>query len=163
MPPKLSSGPTTIARTKTACSRKTRSQHPRRKERRDGLYQRRPHSVSLGEQATTDKLVPASRAKTAALQRGITLTSVSDRRHQHHTFWWCRSIASTHAAANAQFSMNRGSPLRVNSAGFGLGHSGPVYPQLRTWPGTAWKVAKGQKLPSNAGTEAYARVVKVES
>jgi len=119
MPPKLSSGPTTIARTTTACSRKTRSQHPPRKERRDGRYQRRPHSVSLGEQATTDKLVAASRAKTAALQRGITLTSVSDRRHQHHTFWWCDDIASTHTAANAQFSINRGSLLRVKSGGRG--------------------------------------------
>jgi len=35
--------------------------------------------------------------------------------------------------------------LGVNSAGFGRGQSGPVYPQLRKWPGNAQTVAKGQK------------------
>ena len=114
MPRKLGSDPMTIARTRTACSRKTRSQHPPRKERRDGRYQRRPRSVSL-----ENKLVAARRAKTVALQRGITLASVSDRGHQHHTFWWCYNIASTHTAADAQFSINRGSLLRVKLRSLG--------------------------------------------
>lgn len=38
----------------------------------------------------------------------------------------------------------------MNSVGFGCGPLGPDYPQLRTWRGAAWKVAKGQQATPQA-------------